>query len=357
MSVDFVSNEETIQVARKNLDQAGWDYLVGGSESETTMRRNRAAFDRVAFRPRVLRDVSAMDPSTEFLGHNMRIPVMLAPVGGMQRLHPEAAGASAKAAETFGTIQTVSSVTEPGLEGTMEAGNGPKLFQMYIQGDWEWIEGMAPRIKAAGYHAFVLTVDNARYSRRERPIVGRSVPATLNVQRVSPGSSVTWDLAERIRDLMGLPFAIKGIQTAEDAEIAVERGFDIIWVSNHGGRQIDHALGTIDTLPEIAKAVDGRAKIVVDGGIVRGSDVVKALALGADCVAVGKLQAWGLAAGGADGIVRALEIMEDEMLSAMALIGVSTVDQLDGSYVTEGYTVTPPHEMSAWVNMPDSRMM
>ncbi len=357
MSVDFLSNEETIQSARKNLDQAGWDYLVGGSESETTMRRNRAAFDRIAFRPRVLRNVSQMDPSIEFLGHKMRIPVMLAPVGGMQRLHAEAAGASAKAAAAFGTIQTVSSVTEPGLEGTMEAADGPKLFQMYIQGDWEWIEGMATRIKAAGYHAFVLTVDNARYSRRERPIVGRSTPSNLSVQRPSPGSAVTWELAERIRDLMGLPFAIKGIATAEDAEEAVERGFDIIWISNHGGRQLDHSLGSLDTLPEVVKAVNGRAKVVVDGGIVRGSDAVKALALGADCVAIGKLQGWGLAAGGADGVQRALEIMEDEMLSTMALLGATRPDELNESHVTPAYPVTAPHEMSAWVNMPVGRIL
>ncbi len=356
MGVDFLSNEETIQAARRNLDQAGWDYLVGGSESETTMRRNRAAFDRVAFRPRVLRDVSQMDPSCEFLGHRMRIPVMLAPVGGMQRLHPEAAGASAKAAAAFGTVQVVSSVTEPGLEGTAEAADGPKLFQMYIQGDWAWIEGMAPRIRAAGYHAFVLTVDNARYSRRERPIVGRSTPANLSVQRPSPGSAVTWEMAERIRDLVGLPFAVKGIATAEDAEMAVERGFDIIWVSNHGGRQLDHGLGGLDTLPEIVTAVDGRAKIVLDGGIVRGSDVVKALAMGADCVAIGKLQGWGLAAGGADGVQRALEILEDEMLSAMALVGVTTPDELDASHVAAAYPVTSAHEMSAWVNMPLDRI-
>ena len=357
MSVDFVSNEETIQAARKNLDQAGWDYLVGGSESETTMRRNRSSFDRMAFRPRVLRDVSQLDPSIDFLGHKMRIPVMLAPVGGMQRIHPEAAGASAKAAAAFGTIQTVSSVTEPGLEGTMEAADGPKLFQMYIQGDWEWIEGMAVRIKAAGYHAFVLTVDNARYSRRERPIVGRSTPANLSVQRPSPGASVTWELMDRIRDLMGLPFAVKGIATAEDATIAVDHGVEIIWVSNHGGRQLDHGLGSLDTLPDIARAVDGRAKIVLDGGIVRGSDVVKALALGADCVAIGKLQGWGLAGGGTDGVLRALEILEDETLSAMALVGVSRPDQLDGSYVAPAPPVTPAHEMSAWVNMPTDRLM
>ena len=142
MAVDYLTNEEVVRAARRALDQAGWDYLVGGAESETSMRRNRAAFDKWAFVPRVLRDVSGVDPSTEFLGERMRVPVMLAPMGGMERIHPEAAGAAAEAAAEFGTLHTVSSVTEPGLEGTAAAADGPKFFQMYIQGDWAWIEDM-----------------------------------------------------------------------------------------------------------------------------------------------------------------------------------------------------------------------
>ena len=357
MAVDYLTNEEIIRAARQTLDQAGWDYLVGGAESETSMRRNRAAFDKWAFVPRVLRDVSGVDPSTEFLGERMRIPVMLAPVGGMQRIHPEAAGAATKAAAEFGTLHTVSSVTEPGLEGTAEAAESPKFFQMYIQGDWAWIEEMVGRIKAAGYKAFVLTVDNARYSRRERPILGRTAPANLGPSMPGPGASVTWDLVDRIKNAVGMPIMVKGIATAADASIAIDHAVDVVWVSNHGGRQLDHSRGTLDMLPEIAEAVSGRAKIVLDGGIVRGSDAVKALALGADVVAIGKLQGWGLAAGGTEGVVRMLEILEDEILSVMALLGVNSIDELGQEYVERADPVTPAHEMSAWVNLPEGRIM
>jgi isopentenyl diphosphate isomerase/L-lactate dehydrogenase-like FMN-dependent dehydrogenase len=156
---------------------------------------------------------------------------------------------------------------------------------------------------------------------------------------------------DRIREIGGVPFLLKGIATAEDAEIAVEHGVDVIWVSNHGGRQLDHGLGSLDVLPEIVDAVHGRAEIVLDSGVQRGSDVLKALALGANAVAIGKLQGWSLAAAGCDGVVRALEILEDEIVSAMGLLGVTSVDQLNPSYLHRAEPVTQPHEMSSWVNM------
>jgi glycolate oxidase len=357
MPVDFQTNEEMVRAARRALDQAGWDYLVGGAESETTMRRNRAAFDKWAFLPRVLVDVSGVDPATEFLGEKIRIPVMLAPVAGMQRIHPEAAGAVAEAAAEFGTLQTVSSLTDPGMEETAEASDGVKFFQMYIQGDWAWIKEMVARIKKAGYKAFVLTVDNARYSRRERPIVGRTALANLGPSMPGPGASVTWDLMDRIKDLVDMPIMVKGIATAADAAIAVEHGVDVVWVSNHGGRQLDHGRGTLDMLPGIVEAIGGKARIVLDGGVVRGSDVVKALALGANVVAIGKLQGWGLAAAGAEGVVRTLEILEDEILSAMALLGVNSIGELSRDYLERADPVAAPHEMSAWVNLPGERLL
>jgi isopentenyl diphosphate isomerase/L-lactate dehydrogenase-like FMN-dependent dehydrogenase len=162
---------------------------------------------------------------------------------------------------------------------------------------------------------------------------------------------------EEIREMAGLPFMVKGIQTAEDAEIAVSRGVDVLWVSNHGGRQIDHGLGSLDTLPEIVKAVNGKARIIVDGGIQRGSDILKAIALGADAVALGRLQGWALAAGGQAGVVRMLEILEDEMVSAMALAGLPSLAHLTPASVCRAEAVTPPHEMSAWVNMPVGRIL
>jgi glycolate oxidase len=357
MSLDFVSNEEIIQEARRRLNQGAWDYLVGGSESETTLRRNRLAFDRVAFRPRILIDVSDIDPSTTFMGQRLRIPAILAPIGSLQVFDPEGAVASTKAATEFGIMHVVSSVTEPALEDTAAATATPKIFQLYVHGDMKWTEDILGRVQQAGYAALALTVDVAHYSRRERPMMTRYQPPT---RRVPPNrkylASLTWETMDRIKAMAGLPFMLKGVQTAEDAEIAVQHGVDVIWVSNHGGRQIDHGLGSMETLPEIVQAASGKARIIVDGGVQRGSDILKAVALGADVVALGRLQGWGLAAGGKDGIVRMLEILEDELISAMGLTGITRIGQATPKHVCKAEVVTPPHEMSGWVNMSVGRI-
>ena len=358
MSLDFVSNEEIIQEARRRVDQGTWDYLVGGSESETTLRRNRLAFDRVAFRPRILVDVSSVDPSTTFMGQKLRIPAILAPIGSLQVFHPDAGLASTRAATEFGIMHAVSSVTQPTLEETAAATETPKIFQLYVHGDAKWTEDIIGRVKQAGYAALALTVDVAHYSRRERPMLTRYQPPT---RRVPPNrkylAALTWERMDMIKELAGLPFMLKGVQTAEDAELAIQHGVDVIWVSNHGGRQIDHGLGSLDTLPEIAQTVQGRARIIVDGGVQRGSDILKAVALGADAVALGRLQGWGLAAGGKDGVVRMLEILEDELISAMGLTGLTSMSQVTSKYVCKAEAVTPPHEMSGWVNMPVGRIL
>jgi glycolate oxidase len=358
VSLDFVSNEEIIQEARRRLNQGAWDYLVGGSESETTLRRNRFAFDRIAFRPRILVDVSDIDPATTFMGQQLRIPAILAPIGSLQVFHPEAAVASTRAATEFGILHAVSSVTEPALEETAAATSTPKIFQLYVHGDMKWTEDILGRVKTAGYAALALTVDVAHYSRRERPMRTRYQPPT---RRVPPDrrylASLTWETMDLIKEMAGLPFMLKGVQTAEDAQLAVQHGVDVIWVSNHGGRQIDHGLGSMETLPEIVQAVAGKARIIVDGGVQRGSDILKAVALGADVVALGRLQGWGLAAGGEAGIVRMLEILEDELICAMGLIGVTRIDQVTPQYVCKAEPVTPPHEMSSWVNMPVGRIL
>jgi isopentenyl diphosphate isomerase/L-lactate dehydrogenase-like FMN-dependent dehydrogenase len=360
VTLDFVSNEEIIREARRRINQGAWDYLVGGSESETTLRRNRRAFDRIAFRPRVLVDVSSLDPSTTFLGHRLRIPAILAPIGSLQVFHPDAGLASTHAATEFGIMHCVSSVTMPALEETAAATPTPKIFQLYVHGDTKWTEDILRRVKDAGYAALALTVDVAHYSRRERPMMTRQLPPSQRNRTVDSRryqAALTWETMDMIKDLAGLPFMLKGVQTAEDAEIAVQHGVDYVWVSNHGGRQIDHGLGSMDTLPEIVNAVNGRARIVLDGGVQRGTDILKAFAMGADVVALGRLQAWGLAAGGQAGIVRMLEILEDEMLSAMGLIGITSLDRLTRKYVCEAEPVTEAHEMSSWVNMPVARIL
>jgi glycolate oxidase len=358
--VEFVSNEEIIREARRRCSQGVWDYLVGGSESETTLRRNRRAFDKVAFRPRILVDVSDVDTSTTFMGQKLRIPAILAPIGSLQVFDPAGGVAATQAATEFGIMHCVSSATLPSLEETAAATPTPKIFQLYVHGDEDWTADIVGRVKDAGYAALALTVDVAHYSRRERPMVTRYTPPTRRASTAPERrwlAALTWDTMDRIRDMAGLPFMLKGVQTAEDAEIAVQHGVDYIWASNHGGRQIDHGLGSLETLPEIVQAVAGRARIIVDGGVQRGTDILKAIALGADVVALGRLQGWGLAAGGVAGCVRMLEILEDELMSAMGLTGLTSIDKVTPKYVCPAEPVTEAHEMSSWVNMPVGRIL
>jgi glycolate oxidase len=301
-----------------------------------------------------------VDTSTQFLGQKLRIPVIFAPIGSLQVFDPAGAVAATEAATEFGIMHAVSSATLPSLEETAAATPTPKIFQLYVHGDDAWTSDIISRVKQSGYVALALTVDVAHYSRRERPMLSRYQPPTRRVTSTPQRewlASLTWEKMDQIKAEAGLPFMLKGVQTAEDAEIAVEHGVDYIWVSNHGGRQIDHGLGSMDTLPEIAQAVGGRARIVLDGGVQRGSDILKAIALGADVVALGRLQGWSLAAAGAPGAVRMLEILEDELTCAMGLSGLTSIAQVTPKYVCRADPVTPPHEMSSWVNMVNPRIL
>ena len=355
MALDFVTNQEIIMAARRNLSQNVWDYITGGAESETTMRRNRFALDSLAFRPRVLVDVSKIDASATFLGNRLKIPVMLAPIGSLQSITPEGGVAVAKAAQEFGTVNFVSSVTEPSLEEIAASSQNPKIFQLYVQGDLKWVEELLGRVKKAGYKALCLTVDTAIYGRRERMLMDRWLPPSRRRAGYEHRAALTWETMDAIKEIGGLPFILKGVATAEDAALAVEHGVKAVYVSNHGGRQLDHGRATIEMLPEIVEAVAGRAEIVLDGGIVRGSDVVKALALGARAVAIGKLQGWGLGAAGQAGLVRVLELLESEITVTMGLLGVTRVDQLKPAYLCKTQPLAPAHEMSAFPHMPRGR--
>ncbi|HEY3302736.1 MAG TPA: alpha-hydroxy acid oxidase [Candidatus Binatia bacterium] len=356
MALDFVTNQEIILAARGNLDQNAWDYLTGGAESETTMRRNRFGLDSLAFRPRILVDVSSVDPSTSFLGHKLRIPVMLAPIGSLQTLTPEGGVAVAKAAAEFGTIQLVSSVTQPSLEEIAAASASPKIFQLYVAGDLKWVESLLARVKKSGYKALCLTVDTAHYGRRERQMMDRWLPPSRRQSGYEYRAVLTWEIMDAIKEMAGLPFILKGVATAEDAALAVKHGVNAVYVSNHGGRQLDHGRAAIEMLPEIVAAVGGKAEIVLDGGITRGSDVVKAIALGAKAVGIGKLQGWGLGAAGQAGLVRVLELLESEITVTMGLLGVTRVDQLKPEYVCKTQPLGPTHEMSAFPHIPGGRL-
>jgi isopentenyl diphosphate isomerase/L-lactate dehydrogenase-like FMN-dependent dehydrogenase len=357
MALDFVTNQEIVVAARRNLSNNVWHYLTGGAESEMTMRRNRYGLDGLAFRPRVLVDVSRVDTSATFLGHKLKMPVMLAPIGSLQSITPDGGVTVAKAAEEFGTINFVSSVTQPSLEEIAQANRSPKIFQLYVQGDMKWVENVLARVKRAGYAALCLTVDTAHYGHRERQMMDRWLPPSRRGVGYEYRAGLTWEMLDAIKEMAGLPFILKGIATAEDAALAVEHGVSAIYVSNHGGRQLDHGRATIDVLPEVVDAVGRKAEIVLDGGVLRGSDVLKAVALGANAVAIGKLQGWGLAAGGQAGLVRVLEILESEIVTTMGLLGVARLDQLTSAYLCKVQPLGPCHEMSAFHYMPGGRLL
>ena len=232
-----------------------------------------------------------------------------------------------RAVEEFGCTHMLSSVCEPGLEDLAKAApKALRLYQLYVRGDAAWVDDHVARAIEHGYAAFALTVDTAHYSRRERDIAKRFVTAgRRRVQNRAAQASLDWRTVERIKTKFKIPLAIKGIATAEDAKIAIEHGVDWIYVSNHGGRQLDHGRGSMDALPEVVEAVAGRAGIIVDGSICRGTDIVKALATGADLVGIGRMQCYALACGGQSGVLRLLELLEDEVQRCLGLLGVTRV--------------------------------
>ena len=349
-SPEFQTLHEIVKKARQNLDQNDWDYIVGGTESETTLRRNRMALDALAFRPRVLRDVSRIDTAVERFGRRLRLPVVLAPVGALEVFHQGGGATVARAAQEFGVAHMLSSVCEPGLEAVAEAApDALRIYQLYVRGDAAYVDDHVRRAMAKGYATFCLTVDTAVYSRRERDLAKRFV--TAGRRRVSGRefqAALDWRTVARIKQNFEIPLALKGIATREDAVRAVEHGVDWIYVSNHGGRQLDHGLGAMEMLPEIVEAVGGRAKIMIDGAFCRGTDIVKALIFGADLVGLGRMQCFALAAAGQAGVVRLLELLEDEVQRCLGLLGVTSFAELDRSYVRPAAPANPPHVLSAF---------
>ena len=353
---DFQVLHELFKAARARLDDNIWDYLIGGTETETTVKRNRLALDSVGFRPRVLRDVSAVDCSATFLGHKLSLPVALAPIGSLESFDPGAGAAAARGAARAGVVSFHSSVSQPSMEEIADAADNPKIFQLYVRGDDDWIGDYAKRAIASGYTAFCITVDTALYSRRERDIAKRFVkPWRREMSGLEYQAGLTWDNMKRFKDRHDIPLIVKGIATAEDAATACELGVDGVYVSNHGGRQLDHGRGALDVLPEVVDAVAGRAFVIVDGGFMRGSDVVKGIALGADLVGLGRLPIAGFAAAGEAGLTRAFELLAAEVHAALGLLGVTSFAELDKSYIHPAPPADRPHVLSAFplLNIPD----
>ena len=336
----YVTLPEIREAARQKLPRDAWNFGDGGAETETTLRRNREHLDRLAIRQSVLVDVRKVDLSTTFLGKPLSWPVAVAPMGGLILFHPEGDCEMARGCAQGDTLQFLSGATGWSVEDVAKAAAGPKAFQLYHHGDRGWVGELMKRVEASGYSSVTLTVDVQWYGRRERDIFNRFIPREAMSKAPNPRgpdqtyqARLTWDDVEWLRKTVRLPIGVKGIMTPDDARRAVERGVDIIWVSNHGGRQLDHTQSTIDALPPIVDAVAGSATVMVDGGFCRGTDVVKALARGANLVALGRTALWGLAADGAAGVARVAEILREELSTTLALSGQTSIKGLKPDYV------------------------
>src|SRR5262249_4585853 len=288
--------------------------------------------------------------SVSQFGRTLRLPVVLAPVGSLESFHPAGAESVVRAVNAFGAAHMLSSVCDPGLEDLAAAApDALRLYQLYVRGDEAWVDDHVERAITHGYAGFCLTVDTAHYSRRERDIAKRFVTAgRRRVEGRTFQAALDWHTVKRIKQRFRIPLAIKGIATAEDARIAVDHGVEWIYVSNHGGRQLDHGRGAMEVLPEIVEAVGGRARFMIDGAFCRGTDIVKAIAAGAHLVGIGRMQCFGLAAGGAAGVVRLLELLEDEVQRCLGFLGVTKLAELDRSCPAPAAQATLPHVLSAF---------
>ena len=330
--------------ARAAVDPVAFDYFASGADDEVTLADNEAAWQRIRLLPKMLRDVSAVDPRTTVLGHEIAAPVLVAPTAYQRLANDEGEAATARGTAEAGTVMVVSTLATVTLEDVAAAAPGaPRWFQLYIRRDRSFTEHLVERAKAAGYNALVLTVDLPVFGRRWRDERNNfTLPDGLvmaNFEEPAPtvdGSglaayaaaefdrSLTFDDITWLRDISGLPVVVKGILRADDAVSCVHAGAAGILVSNHGARQLDTAIATADALPPIVEAVGDDAELYVDGGIRRGTDILKAIALGARAVLVGRPIVWGLATGGADGVRDVLRELVDEFVRALTLSGTPT---------------------------------
>lgn len=368
------------ELARRRLPAAAFGYLEGGGEDEVTLRRNQAAFDNVELAPRVLRDVNDVDVSTTALGERISAPLVLAPVGGPRLFHHEGELAVARAARKANLPYALSTLATSSLEDVAGASSGPLWFQLYVWGDRQTSRRLIQRAKAAGYAALVVTADCAVRSKRERELrTGLTLPAPtltagsvlegalhpswwwhfLTTEAVTfanldcgtdpPGSfgsvasmfdgSLVWDDLDWIRAAWDGPLVLKGVLSPDDARAAVDHGVQAVIVSNHGGRQLDHAPAALDALPDVVDEVGAEIDVLFDSGVRRGTHILTALALGARAVLVGRAYLYGLAAAGEPGVRHALDILVAELRTAMALTGASAVNDL-------GPQVEPPRAIA-----------
>jgi L-lactate dehydrogenase (cytochrome) len=374
-----VNVEDLRLMARRRLPRVVFDYIDGGAEGEVTLAENCRVFDRVTFRPRHAVAVSRCDLRTTVLGIPLALPVVLAPVGSSRMFYPKGEEVAARAAGDAGTTYTLSTLSGCRLEDVKAATKGPAWYQVYLAGGREVARGAIARAKAAGFSALVVTIDTPVAGLRERDVRNGSTglltrrlwtmlphlpqllarPAWLidfltdgglmcfpnivlpnegpmpyaDVSAALEQAVVTWDDLRWIRDLWNGPIIVKGVLTAEDARKAVGAGAEALVVSNHGARQLDGVSSTLRALPEIVAAVGGQLEILLDGGVRRGTDVVKALCLGAKAVLIGRAYAYGLGAAGGPGVAKAIEFLRTDIARTLKLLGCEAVSNLDRSYV------------------------
>jgi 4-hydroxymandelate oxidase len=353
--------DDYARLAQSVLPADVWGYVQGGSGVEWTIAENRAAFDRVVLRPRVLVNVDRCDTTTSLLGSRIAAPIGVAPMAYHRLAHPDGELATAEAVSSIGGPFVVSIFATQPLADIAKYTTGPLWLQIYWLRQRDALAGLVRRAEEAGFGAIVLTVDTQKVARRLRDISnGFALPAGVSAVNLDmsvmasahdadDGSSaierhsreqfdrtITWADLSWLRELSTLPLLIKGILTAEDARLAVDHGVDGIIVSNHGGRQLDGVASGIGALPEVVDAVDGRLPVLMDGGVRSGTDVFRALALGASTVLIGRPVLWGLAAGGATGAGDVLRMLRDELVECMTLAGRPTVADIDATAVRLG---------------------
>jgi len=346
---DPVVVEDFIELSQQKLPGPTWEYISTGSEDQVTLAENTNAFRRIGVLPPVLHGVGQADLSTTVLGQKIDLPVMLAPVAGLKMFHPDGAQASARAAGAAGTICAVSSSCFSSVEEVAAASDGPKWFQIYMPRDKGVARSLVKRVEAAGFGAIVVTVDLGERKdadRRNRFSVphemllkhlrdiGHTLPDSISAKKLDAFNlaawqlSMSWDIFDWLRGLTRLPLIVKGVLTEDDARRAVRENVDGIVVSNHGGRRLDGMPASIDRLQRVAETVDGKAELFLDSGIRRGTDVLKALALGARAVLVGRPQAWSLAAGGQQGVSQMLGFFREELENAMISCGCRNLGEI-----------------------------
>ncbi len=325
-------------LAAERLETGAHGYYAGGSGDELTLHENVAAYRRWQLRPRVLVDVAGCTTATTVLGQDISMPLLVAPVAFQRAAHPDGEVAMARAVRDAGTIMCLSTMTTSTFD-EVAATNVSRWFQLYVFRDFAVTEELVGRAKDAGFEALVLTVDTPVLGRRERDFrTGFTIPfpiVSLGEGNLTPAEtfelcsqSVSWRDIERLASISGLPVIVKGVMTAEDGRLACEHGAAAVVVSNHGGRQLDGVSATIDALPEVADAVDGRVEVLIDGGIRRGADVIRALALGARAGLIGRPALWGLACDGQAGARHVLGLLQDEILLALKLVGCDSPDDV-----------------------------